>query len=157
MEKKTKEAPDPLPYIITFAILFVITMAVLTWALYEWYQSQQCGLEPNFWCSDDWVCGTGCTAGATGDAPDTSACFYSLQIGSTGYQGIGSCLYGPESSIALSCGNHGQPAGSGVPLCACVIQAGANNCLSGCPTSLAGQNASRCNCVPTAKNGCGTT
>ena len=125
---KIAKSANPLPYIIVFAILFIITLLVLTWTLYVWYQNHQCGAQPNFWCSDEWVCDTPCTSGKAPVPP--SPCFYSND-------GLASCLYGPTGAIATLCGNHGQPLVDG-SLCAC--GATGNNCLTGCPQKLSGTN-----------------
>lgn len=127
MEEKTKtkksKPADPLTYVIIFSILFVITLIVLTWTLYEWYQNYQCGSHPNIWCSDEWVCNEVCT---TGHGPTGTNCYLSND-------NLASCLYGPNSAIANLCANNGQGQAT-MPLCECIVAG--NNCLSNCPLTI---------------------
>ena len=60
-----KKTPDPLPYVIIFAILFIIALISVTWLLDVQNKSTQCALYPNYWCADNWTCNNACS-GNTG-------------------------------------------------------------------------------------------
>lgn len=117
---------NPLPYSITFAILFLILLGILTWVLDVWYKQNQCALEPNIWCSDNWTCNNTCPTGLS-----VNECF--INSGSTG---LASCLYGPNAPGARICFN--TPSGTGGLSCNCPtnMTTQTNNCFSGCPQNL---------------------
>lgn len=134
-----KHAANPLPYIIVFAILFLIGLGVLTWFLGVFYKAHECSIYPNIWCSDTWTCGTtGCTTSG-GHAVNT--CFNNV-----GITGLASCLFGPNVSGATACfftptsptGITGGTAGTGGELtCDCPSgMSGISNCFNGCVQSL---------------------
>lgn len=140
-EKKNEEATysvNPLPYLISFLILFLITLALLTWALDVYYKAAQCINYPSIWCADDWTCGnTGvfcnqyCVTG-TGSTScvEVSKCFN--QVGATG---LASCLYGPHAPGSQLCFK--PPAETGGTACPCIKQMQeAQNCFNGCNMSL---------------------
>jgi hypothetical protein len=139
-ESKKKSA-DPLPYIIVFAILFLVALGVLTWTLGIWYKAQQCVLNPNIWCSDNWTCNTNCPTGYTGNA-----CFLNAATGSTG---LASCLFGPNAPGATVCLN--TPSGTGGLSCDCPtgMASQTNNCFAGCSQNLGSvASESTCCCKP---------
>ena len=137
--------PNPLPYIIVFAFLFVIGLIALTWTLDVWYKANQCVTFPNVWCSDTWVCNNSCPTG------EFNACF-----ASTGTTGLASCLFGPNSAVANVCFN--IPSGDTGLSCTCSTgMAATNNCFSGCAQnfdSITGNPICCCkegpNCTPNA-------
>lgn len=129
---------DPLPYFITFAVLFIIFLALFTWVLGVWYKSNQCSIQPNIWCSDNWSCNQ--------NSSDGSPCF----LTATGATGLASCLFGPESAIALVCFN-APTGGTGGLACNCPtgMAVQTNNCLSNCPGTTAHINSNtECCCTP---------
>lgn len=125
----SKSPPNPLPYIIIFAVLFLITMAVATWTLDLWYKANQCAIYPNIWCSNNWTCNNSCTGGQTGQY---NSCFYDYGTGTTG---LALCLMGPNSVQGQLCFNPTGPTGSTSCDCVAPMQS-ANNCLAGCPQNL---------------------
>ena len=143
---------NPLPYIIVFAILFLVMLGVLTWALGVWYKESQCVLDPNIWCSDNWTCNTSCGTGYSGNA-----CF--VNVGSTG---LASCIFGPGATGATVCLT--TPSGTGGVACDCPdpMEAQTNNCFSGCGINFSDMNPNtRCCCQPAPPgqppNGCPNT
>lgn len=124
----TDQTADPLPYIITFAILFVIALGLLTWAIGKGFAANQCVLQPNIWCSDNWTCNNSCP---TGDTTHNS-CFQNI-----GPTGLASCIFGPNSAIANTCvaPTNGD---TGAVACDCnqATSQQTNNCLSNCPQNL---------------------
>ena len=68
-DKIEKRKADPLLYIIIFAILFLITLGLLTWVLDVYNKQLQCAANPNLWCSDKWTCTQTCQLD-----PNTNAC-----------------------------------------------------------------------------------
>ena len=140
-----KKSADPLPYIITFAILFLIALGVLTWVLDVFYKSYSCAYYPNIWCSDNWTCQTTCTGGII---PGTngllsSPCFGSPgSTGTIGPTGLASCLFGPGATGAQICyyaPTGGPPTGGNALSCDCPsTMQGSNvlNCFNGCGLNL---------------------
>lgn len=129
---------NPLPYIIVFAILFILGLVALTWTLDEWYKSNRCADNPNVWCSDNWTCNTSCPTGS-----GYNVCFENL-----GTTGLSSCLFGPNSVTAALC--YTTPTGTTATSCDCTagMQA-ANNCFSGCASNLSNVPESvNCCCCP---------
>jgi hypothetical protein len=128
---------DALPYVIIFAILFLIALGVFTWTLDMWYKQYQCSIYPNIWCSDNWTCNEACPEGFTGER-----CFVTL--GSTG---LASCIYGPKAPGATVCLN--PPSNPNEASCSCPtgIQV-TNNCLVGCASQLGEVSNSDCCCCP---------
>lgn len=123
----TKRSADPLPYIITFAVLFLIALAVLTWTLDIWSKAHSCGLDPNIWCSDNWRCNSNCSP-----ADNFNPCF---QHG-TNPTGLASCLYGPNASGATACF---VPPTSGITGLSCDCPSGmenSTNCFSQCASNF---------------------
>jgi hypothetical protein len=148
MADETKvETADPLPYVIIFAILFLVALGTLTWTLDVWYKSNQCAINPNIWCADTWVCNSKCESAK-------NTCFKTNSD-----KGLASCLFGPDSVGAQVC--FGPPTGDG-PLCDCPTgMAGqTGNCMSKCISNLKDFNYNPgegiCCCVPGTK-GCGWT
>lgn len=135
--KTKRQTADPLPYIIIFAILFLVALGILTWTLDMWYKQHQCALHPNIWCSDNWTCNNPCPTGYTGNQ-----CFVNL-----GPTGLASCIYGPSAAGATACLN--PPAETGGTACSCPtgIQS-ANNCFIGCAGRLSDVAGSDCCCCP---------
>lgn len=127
-----KSPPNPLPYILIFAALFLIAMGVATWTLGVWYKANQCAIYPNIWCSNNWTCNNSCTGA---QSSQYNPCFSEYGTGTTG---LAVCLMGPNSTQAQLCFSVPTGATAGTTSCDCVppLQ-GANNCLSGCPSSLA--------------------
>ena len=143
-----REIANPLPYLITFTLLFLIALGVLTWVLDVWYKTNQCIQNPNIWCSNDWTCnniGTAC--------PNGNACFSNPNFGVTG---LANCLFGIGSPLLQRCEGNTEPGGV-----ACVCPTNmtkTNNCFSSCATSIrdATKTGARCCCKP-GVNGCPTT
>jgi hypothetical protein len=129
-------AANPLPYIITFAIMFLIMLAVLTWVLVVYNQMYSCGLNPNIWCFDDWQCNKVCTPDSPG-AIGASPCFSDAAI-ATGPTGLYGCVLGPDAAAATYCNGTGTTDDT-QPLCNCPAPVeGVSNCLTGCATTLGG-------------------
>lgn len=149
MDKESGEQKEsffnPLPYIISFAILFLIAIASVTWVLGVYYKANQCVLNPNIWCADDWRCNKApCFTGPSGAA--VSHCFGDV----TGPTGLASCLYGPKASGAQLCVT--PPENTGGVACNCVpTMETAANCFMGCVQGLTGANISCPCCNPKGK------
>jgi len=143
-----KKSADPLPYIIVFAILFLIGLGVLTWTLGVWYKSQQCAIYPNIWCSDNWTCNNNCPTGYTGNS-----CF----LNATAPTGLASCIYGPDAPGAKVCLT--TPAGTSATATSCDCPTGMQqtaNCFSGCSQNFSSINfgaGNSCCCKP-GTSGC---
>lgn len=131
-----KEQADPLPYVIVFAILFLISLGLLTWVLSLWYKADQCGKNPNIWCSDTWSCNNNRCLGY-------NYCFENI-----GATGLASCLYGPNSVAATVCYNLETTGDTGATLCDCPQNLqNVQNCFSGCGTRISG-SVTKCCCCP---------
>jgi hypothetical protein len=143
--KPKKKGPDPLIYVIIFAILFFVTLGLLTWFLDVYNKQHKCLLDPNIWCSDNWTCQTQCTTDSSGvcvapnplggaDLP-VNKCF----CNPTGTTGLASCLYGPNAEGATNCINPGVDGETGTGDCICpqTIQETTINCFNNCYQSLA--------------------
>lgn len=137
----SKKSADPLPYIITFAVLFLVALAVLTWTLDIWSKAHECGLDPNIWCSDNWRCNSNCLP-----TDPYSSCF----LNGTNASGLASCLYGPNAFGATAC--FVSPIeGTGLS-CECPIEMNnARSCFSQCARNFGdiGRNSSCCCCPGT--------
>lgn len=144
----TVQEIDPLPYYITFAVLFIIALAVLTWALGVWYKSNQCAAEPNIWCSDNWTCTQNCPPSL-----DYNVCFST----GTGVTGLASCLYGPKSPQATVCLTPTGPTGSVACNCPTQTAESLSNCLSNCPAINGNINPSTVCCCNPGSPGCTNT
>ena len=134
---------NPLPYILVFAFLFLILLAILTYLLVQFKRLQSCQTNPGIWCDDSWTCSQSCTptigpdgrpAGRTLQGGIVSVCF--VNIKSTG---LASCLFGPTADGATTClgGPETQP---GQTTCNCPLLTATdpNSCLKGCPLSIGG-------------------
>lgn len=142
----TKKSADPLPYIILFAILFLISLAVLTWTLDVWSKAHSCALYPNIWCSDNWSCATNCSSGYSGNQ-----CF----VNGMNSTGLSSCLFGPNAAGATACFFTPTGGTAGSLSCECTpAMTAAPNCFSQCAQSFGNiaQNIPCC-CCPGTK-GC---
>ena len=125
-----KKGANPLPYIISFAVLFVVTLVVLTWVLDVFYKAQACGTYPNIWCSDTWTCTNNCPGAVNPSGYPVSQCFENV-----GTTGLSSCLFGPNAAGATAC--YFTPSGDGGLSCDCVASMqNTPNCYSGCAQSL---------------------
>ena len=140
-ETSKKASANPLPYVIVFAILFLVGLVALTWTLGVYYKANQCAIYPNIWCADNWVCNNTCGGGFTGNA-----CF-----GLSGSTGLSSCLFGPNSTTAQVCF---QVPEAGLS-CTCTTgMQQTNNCFSGCAQDFASiAGTTNCCCCP-GKPGC---
>lgn len=127
-----KKSPNIVPYIISFAILFLISLLVLTWVLDVFNKSYGCTYQPNIWCSDSWRCQNLCTT--TSNGKPVNSCFN--QTFATGPTGLASCLFGPNSPGATAC--FFPPEGDDPTAVAC-----------DCPSTLKGTNVQNCfnNCA----------
>jgi len=142
-----KITADPLPYIIVFAVMVIISLVAITWTLDVWYKATQCVLDPNVWCSNNWTCNNTC--------PTTGQ--YNECFTVTGGTGLALCLMGPDSAQGQLCFN--IPNDDTVS-CECTpeMQA-APNCFSSCARNFesVGQSGSdSCCCTPGTK-GCKNT
>lgn len=165
----TKKGPDPLIYIIIFAILFLITLGLLTWVLDVYNKQHQCVLDPNIWCADTWNCQNSCdssggpgtcvaTNSTTGETFGVSPCFCTEATGATG---LASCLFGSNAPGATICVNPGTGGETGTGSCMCPegIQTTQSNCFHNCYQSLSdlansqdpNQPTTNCCCTPTAE------
>lgn len=133
-----KKSASPLPYVIVFALLFLVMLVVLAWVLDMYKKVHNCATVPNIWCFDTWVCNNSCPAGPTGTAVDPSGntvngCF----TNATNPTGLSSCLFGPESIQATLCFNeNGTPTGGVACDCTELMQSQLVNCLSNCPRTI---------------------
>jgi hypothetical protein len=136
--------PDPLPYIIAFAFLFIIMLGTLTWTLDVWNKANACSGLPGIWCADTWTCNT---AAPCGTPTPVNICF-----NSNGTTGLASCLYGVDSELATRCFT--PPTGGTGTSCDCIapLQASKFNCLAGCGTDFGPSSAlgAACCCCPGA-------
>lgn len=136
--KTKKKAANPLPYIIVFAILFLIALGVLTWVLDVFYKSYQCGYYPNIWCSDNWTCQTKCNGVIPGTDIYPNPCFGTPgSTGSLSPTGLASCLFGPDAPGALVCFT--PPTGGTGVACSCPTGMSGPpvlNCFNGCGIDL---------------------
>ena len=132
-----KLSADPLPYIIVFAILFLIALGVLTWVLNVFYKSYSCNFYPGIWCSDNWTCQTSCTGALNPQNLPVSPCFSSVDS-----TGLASCLYGPDAPGAFVCFSTptgGTPIGGTATSCDCPANldiSSVHNCFNGCGMNL---------------------
>lgn len=129
---------DPLPYIVSFFILFLVVLALLTWVIYLYKRSYECSTYANIWCWDDWSCNQKCQKDPSGTCKaggkDVNSCFCDSQG-----RGLPSCLYGPDIPAAKVCYNFDSD-----PLaCECPDtmkgaqqQGTVTNCLAGCAANL---------------------
>lgn len=134
-----RDIADPLPYVIIFAILFLVALGVLTWTLGVWYKANQCAIYPNIWCSDSWTCDKPCPQGFA-----ANPCFQS-----TGTTGLASCLFGPNAPGATVCFT--PPSETGGVACACPTGMASQNrnCFAGCAQNLGDvANNAHCCCLP---------
>jgi hypothetical protein len=134
---------DPLPYVICFAVLFIISLGLLSWSLGVYNKSVQCVFNPNLWCSDNWQCEVQCScANATGSTGSTPQCLTVNQCFNGGYTatGLASCLFGPTAMGATTCLPPTGPTGdSSLLACPCIDPMTQTfNCFSGCPIGLTG-------------------
>lgn len=157
-----KKEVNQLPYIIVFAILFLVSLILITWVLDVGYKANSCGLDANIWCADDWTCNTPtCDKAPVSNLP-ISPCFHSV-----GLTGLASCLYGPDSLFAKDCKNCTTAGGCATGGVACHCPTGmaydpnnpeddvntAMNCLNNCainvkfPTSITGARPRSCCCT----------
>jgi len=127
---------NTLPYILLFAILFLVALGVLTWVLDVYNKAHQCSQYPNIWCSDNWTCNNSCGGGITGGYT-VNSCFESVQP-----TGLASCLYGPNSPTATICLNvptTGPTVGGTGLACDCptgMTDPSVMNCFNGCAFDL---------------------
>lgn len=124
-----KKASNQLPYIIVFAILFLISLGVLSWVLDVYNKTHQCNLYPDYWCDDRWTCNTACPADNV-----ANSCFKNLTT-----TGLASCLYGVASTTAQLCFDTTDVTTHDDPICDCVKpldDANVQNCFAGCPEDL---------------------
>lgn len=131
--KSTRATAEPLPYIIAFAILFLILLAVLTWTIDLYNKAHKCELEPNIWCFDTWQCNNNCAGSTNNDGQPVNACFDNA----TGPTGLASCLFGPDSTQASLCFTPPNT-GTNELACACTeeLTNTRSSCLANCPQSL---------------------
>ncbi len=158
--KKINKSDNIIPYIIVFAILFIIGLILLTWLLDRWYKAQSCTTNPYIWCSDNWVCEN--KTKEDGTCSDDS----SLKSGA-GYisecyknsKGLASCLFGITSTVATICsGSSGGSEYQPGKKCPCPMDdpVEGTNCLKGCPISGGGVANPQCCCCP-GTTGCHIT
>lgn len=142
-----KKRPSPIPYVITFFILFLVMLGVLTWMLDALNKSKQCSINPNFWCYDTWTCNTPCPAQTLVNGQYINSCFTN-----SGPTGLASCLFGPTSTVATVCFTPQADSISvtGPANCSCV-NSSSINCFTDCPTNLSSFN-SQSNCCVTGTN-----
>jgi hypothetical protein len=142
---KNKNNYGIIPYIIVFAVLFIISLILLTWMLDVWYKSRTCQYNSEIWCSDNWICNTRavdngsgvfstCPPNSSGEN-DGSINIYSNCFTSADKPGLASCLFGLTSYIETVCGGSGS---TGEQKCGCppadlyTDGTGSNNCLLNC-------------------------
>lgn len=110
---KNKNNYGIIPYIIVFAVLFIISLILLTWMLDVWYKSRTCQYNSEIWCSDNWICNTKATkqeGAAFSTCPSSSGendgpiNIYSECFTEADKPGLASCLFGLTSHIATICG-----------------------------------------------------
>lgn len=156
---------SPVPYLISFLILFIIALGVLTWMLGNFYKAHQCSINPNIWCGDTWTCTNLCptengeTVGPT-NLP-VNSCFGAS--GPSGPTGLASCLYGPQSFQASVCFSAATGSDPDQLLCTCpsTLNQEVANCFGGCGINLSSVQSSLCCCCgPNCKSnteGCNGT
>lgn len=115
-----------LPYLISFLLLLLISLGLLTWLVSLVVKEETCVGNPDIWCSDGWSCDKNCPASDV----THNACY-----GRTGATGLASCLFGPTSALATTCSSS-YTGGTG-PYCGCPssLQGQVSNCLAGCSSS----------------------
>ena len=139
-DKSTTNTINPLPYVIIFAILFIIALGVLGWVLDVWYKANQCFLYPNIWCSDNWTCNNSCPTGFA------NSCFDNV-----GPTGLASCLFGPNAPGAKTCLS--APTGGLACECPSTVDNTVRNCFSMCASDLGSVNPqTTCCCKPGQAN-----
>jgi hypothetical protein len=125
-KKESSESIPFWPYLLSFLLLEILFLVVLTWAIYEFYKSLNCNIDPNIVCYDDWYC-------ENPPSSPSNQCFSGAGSGTTG---LASCLYGTGSALATTCfGPELQPDKT---LCDCPssMQSQTLNCFSQCPSSI---------------------
>lgn len=149
-----KKGANPLPYIIIFALLFLVALGVLSWALSVFYKASQCNLDPTIWCSDNWTCQNACTLSNPDDSntcqtsggQPVDPCFCKNINSSGGITGMASCI---TTAINSYCAASPDPT-TGDCACPAPINA-ASNCLKGCPNQLSQVNPNICTTQGTAQ------
>lgn len=153
---------DPLVYIISFVILFLITLIILTWVLKMYYDSHSCVYYANIWCSDNWRCHNTCN-GTTDENNVTdnegrpvNVCFAS-DGPAKGPTGLASCLYGPTSRAATICMG---PAENNLTCDCQEPMETTESCFSGCASSISDINSNLgqiCCCTDVNNPACAAT
>jgi hypothetical protein len=146
---KNKNNYGIIPYIIVFAVLFIISLILLTWMLDVWYKSRTCQYNSEIWCSDNWICNNNAAPnGAFSTCPSTSGendgtiNIYSDCFTKADKPGLASCLFGLTSYKETVCGATGS---TDDQKCGCppdVLYTN-GNCLLGC-----NNNNPLCCCCP---------
>jgi hypothetical protein len=168
-EPRERTAANPLPYLITFVILFIIACILLTWVLDVFNKETECGANPNIWCSDSFLCEKQCTIGSdnqcradaitkdaggqavvTNNAGLVDPC-YCQNINNNGnVEGIAGCLFGPTGFNAQYCNS--DPSAGGAS-CDCPLSSSTTqNCFSTCPTNRS--ELPKTNCCANGSSGC---
>lgn len=155
IQVKRKRA-NPLPYIIVFFFLFLISLVALTWMLGVFYKSHACSGNPNIWCSNTWTCNNVCKGDDNPINPqgaNVNACFGNTGFGTTG---LADCLFGPTAMGSQVCFN--APTGSDTGAVSCDCPTGMQqirNCFNSCPQNLqdlSSGTAGICGCNDTTSN-----
>lgn len=135
---------NPTPYLITFIILFITALFVLTWLLDVFNKNAQCTFDPNIWCSDEWTCQNKCTGSVDPEGQPVSSCFENLET-----TGLASCIYGPQAPGATICLTQPDENDPTALSCNCPqnLQSGVMNCLGGCPQTLDAVAGTVCCCT----------
>lgn len=127
IDPRDKKFKEFFPWLIVFVILFFVTLASLTWTINVINQAISCEIEPNIWCSNNWVCTKACNNSLDPNGDPVSSCFNTTQ-------GVAECLYGPNSSTSTLCFN---PSSDNQPVCNCPnVLSGTPNCLTNCTDDL---------------------
>jgi hypothetical protein len=122
-------------FVIIFAILVILVIALSTWYIYLRNQIIECQVNPHIWCYNDWTCNN-----PTGPCPaGTNVCYTNNgTIDSKGNTvsppGLVNCLIGPQTEAATFCAAAITPPGEvevGDPACECLITTD-KNCFNNC-------------------------
>lgn len=109
---------------LVFAVLYVVMLLILAWAITQYSQAHDCETDPNISCYDDWYCQRKCTLEEKPADLDISPCYYD-----TNTESLVSCLYKPFNEACIGQGDTNDPNSM------CYCDANANNCLNGCKVS----------------------
>lgn len=113
---------------IVFVLLVSVITGLTTWLIRLVFENNNCQLDPNIWCYNDWKCNS------PASGPGINPCFGETDPSPN----LTECLYGPTSSVANQCYTSAGACG-----CNSDLQQ-ANNCFNSCPGTTADISTANC-------------